>query len=290
MVGGRGVTLAPSSGVRDAEFFVCVDVDAGGVESFVRLASAVERDWLPADRLDTRHEIEFDPDAEKLITRKRTRFADLIVSDLPGHIGDENAAATVLADAAAKRLDRVKPDAESAAGRFLLRLHCLREWRPDFDLPAFDDAAFTELLPEMCRGRRSFAELRSAPWLDAIRGHLTYQQWQLVEREAPETIPVPSGREIALTYEPGRPPVLAAKIQELFGLTETPRVAGGRVPVLLHLLAPNGRPQQVTSDLASFWANGYPQVRKDLRGRYPKHDWPEDPTTATASRGVKRRE
>src|SRR5256885_337691 len=89
-------------------------------------------------------------------------------------------------------------------------------------------------------------------------------------------------------YSPTPPPVLAVRIQELFGLTETPRVAGGRVKVLLHLLAPNYRPQQVTDDLASFWANTYPQVRKDLRGRYPKHAWPEDPLAAAAEHRPRR--
>ena len=96
---------------------------------------------------------------------------------------------------------------------------------------------------------------------------------------------MPSGSHIALEYEEGRPPVLAVRIQEMFGLTETPRVAGGRVKVLLHLLAPNYRPQQVTDDLASFWKNGYPLVRKELRGRYPKHSWPDDPLTAEAVAG-----
>jgi ATP-dependent helicase HrpB len=110
-----------------------------------------------------------------------------------------------------------------------------------------------------------------------------------VEREAPERLEVPSGSHITLKYEVGRPPVLAVRIQELFGLAETPRVAGGRVRVLLHLLAPNYRPQQVTDDLASFWANTYPQVRKELRGRYPKHAWPEDPWTAQAERRPRRR-
>jgi ATP-dependent helicase HrpB len=100
---------------------------------------------------------------------------------------------------------------------------------------------------------------------------------------------VPSGSRIALKYEPGRPPILAVRIQEVFGLLDTPRVAGGRVRVLLHLLAPNYRPQQVTDDLASFWANTYPQVRKELRARYPKHAWPEDPLSAQAQRGPSRR-
>ena len=101
---------------------------------------------------------------------------------------------------------------------------------------------------------------------------------------APEALVVPSGNRHALTYAAGRPPVLAVRIQEVFGWSETPRVAGGRVPVLLHLLGPNYRPQQITDDLASFWRNTYPEVRKELRRRYPKHAWPEDPTTAAPSR------
>jgi ATP-dependent helicase HrpB len=122
-----------------------------------------------------------------------------------------------------------------------------------------------------------------------MKGLFTWPQLQAVEREAPERIEVPSGSKIALAYEPGRPPVLAVRIQEVFGLLETPRVAGGRVPVLLHLLAPNMRVTQVTDDLASFWASGYQMVRKDLRARYPKHAWPEDPFAAPPQRGAKRR-
>ena len=110
-------------------------------------------------------------------------------------------------------------------------------------------------------------------------------------REAPERIEVPSGSLIRLDYpaEGDGPPVLAVRIQELFGLGQTPRVAAGRVPVLLHLLAPNYRPQQVTRDLASFWANTYPLVKKELQGRYPKHAWPDDPRKAAPERRPRRR-
>ncbi len=286
MVGGRGVRLAASSGV-EADLFVCVDVDAGGVESFVRLASAVRREWLPPNQLTTVHEVMFDPQSERLAARKQLRFADLVLDDTPGHIADEDAAARVLAEAAAERLDRVLPAPDSPAGQFRTRVRCLRQWRPDLDLPALDD--LRPLLEHLCRGLRSLEQVRAALWFDALRGMLTYQQQQILDREAPERIEVPSGSHITLTYEEGRPPVLAARIQELFGLTETPRISGGRVKVLLHLLAPNYRPQQVTDDLASFWKNGYPLVRKELRGRYPKHAWPEDPLTAEAIRGPKRR-
>ena len=289
IVGGRGVRLAPSSGVIEPDLFVCVDVDAGGVDSFVRLASGVERDWLPADRLNTRHEVEFDSQIERLAARKRTRFEDLLIDDTQGHIADEGDAARAMAAAAAASLVRVLPPPDSAAGHFRLRARWLRVWMPELELPPLDDDGMKELLPELCRGARSFADLRSGPWLDAIRGRLTHRQYLAVEREAPERLAVPSGSQITLQYEEGRPPVLAARIQELFGLTDTPRVAAGRVKVLVHLLAPNYRPQQVTDDLASFWKNTYPIVRKELRGRYPKHDWPEDPLTATASQGPKRR-
>src|SRR5262249_59889962 len=119
---------------------------------------------------------------------------------------------------------------------------------------------------------------------------LNHIQRQAVEREAPERLSVPSGSRIALRYEVGRPPVLAVRIQEVFGMHDTPCIAGNRVRVLLHLLAPNYRPQQVTDDLASFWENTYPVVRKELRARYPKHAWPEDPLSEPPQRGPKRRQ
>ena len=106
---------------------------------------------------------------------------------------------------------------------------------------------------------------------------------------APETSPVPSGRQVRIEYPTDGPPVLAARIQQLFGMRETPRLADGRAGVLVHLLAPNHRPMQVTQDLASFWANTYGEVRKDLRGRYPRHAWPEDPLTAIPEDRPKRR-
>jgi ATP-dependent helicase HrpB len=126
--------------------------------------------------------------------------------------------------------------------------------------------------------------LRNAPWIDFLRGKLAFNQLQALDQHAPERLTVPSGSRIALRYEVGRPPVLAVRIQELFGLSETPRIAGGRVAVLLHLLAPSMRPQQVTDDLESFWTNTYPKIRSELRRRYPKHAWPEDPRTALAQR------
>jgi ATP-dependent helicase HrpB len=288
-VGGRGVKLAPTSGVSEPELFVCVDVDAAGADSLVRVASGVERSWLSPERITTRIEVTFDEQTERLAARKRIRFDDLILEESHAHVADEAEAARVLAAATAERLEKVLPDPDSDAGRFRTRIRCLRAWMPELNLPAFDASDLAELLEHLARGRRSLAELRNGPWLDLMRGRLSYEQSRALDREAPDRLEVPSGSHVRVEYEEGRPPVLAARIQELFGLTETPRLAAGRVKVLLHLLAPNHRPQQVTDDLASFWKNGYPLVRKELRGRYPKHSWPEDPLTAEAVRGVRRR-
>jgi ATP-dependent helicase HrpB len=118
-----------------------------------------------------------------------------------------------------------------------------------------------------------------------LTGCLSFQQAQAVDQLAPSHLQVPSGSRIQLDYSDAtqeKAPVLAVRLQELFGLSETPRLADGRVPVLLHLLGPNYRPEQITTDLASFWQNTYPQVRKDLRSRYPKHSWPDNPLTAPA--------
>lgn len=289
MVGGRGMRLAPSSGVVEPELFLCIDVDAGQTETLVRQASAVRRDWLPAELVNVAIEVAFDPESERVTARRRLRFEDLMIEDSPAALPDEREVARVLAAAAVDNLERVLPPKDSPAGLFRTRVRCLRAWMPELQLPPFDETDLRDLLPWLCHGRRSFAELRSAPWLDALHNKLDHRQRQAVEREAPERLLVPSGSRLALNYEEGRPPVLAVRIQELFGLRDTPRVAGGRVRILLHLLAPNYRPQQVTDDLASFWANTYPQVRKELRARYPKHAWPEDPTSATPQRGPRRR-
>jgi ATP-dependent helicase HrpB len=289
MVGGRGVQLAPASGVRETELFLCIDVDAGQGEALVRQASAVQRDWLPADRVTTATEVFFDAQTERVLARRRVRYEDLVLEEAQAALPEGEEVARVLAAAAAERLDRVLPPEGSPTDLYRTRLRCLREWLPELGLPPCDDADLRELLPWLCHGRRSFAELRAGPWLEALQGRLTHAQRQAVEREAPERLPVPSGSRLALRYEVGRPPVLAVRIQEVFGLTDTPRVAAGRVPVLLHLLAPNYRPQQVTDDLASFWANTYPQVRKELRARYPRHAWPEDPWTAEPERRPRRK-
>jgi ATP-dependent helicase HrpB len=289
MVGGRGVKMAPSSGVIEPEFFLAISVDAGGVESFVRLASSIERDWLPREFVHTETVCDFDASTERLVAWKRTFYRDLLLDETSAAVPKSTESREILQAAAIERLESVLPAVDSAAGNWLGRIRFLNEFLPEAGLPKFDREELAELLPDLAPNARSFEELRRADWLGVLKGRCRFDQLQLIEREAPEKMLVPSGSEIALEYEPGRPPILQVRIQELFGLKETPRLARGKVKILLHLLAPNFRPQQVTDDLASFWVNTYPQVRKELRARYPKHSWPEDPLTAEPLRGAKRR-
>jgi ATP-dependent helicase HrpB len=288
LVGGRGVRLAPHCGAGEGELFLCLDVEDRPTEALVRLSHAVQRDWLPAEHLRDTIEASFDEASERVLAKRRLRYFDLVIEETPAALPAGEQATEILVKAARTRLERVLPSSDSGGGAYLTRLRCLSQWLPEANLPALGDEQLRDLLPEVCAGRRSFAELRDGPWLAALQGRLTPPQMHLVEREAPPRLQVPSGSHITLMYQEGRPPVLAVRIQEVFGLRDTPRVAGGRVRVLLHLLGPNYRPQQVTEDLASFWANVYPRIRKELRARYPKHAWPEDPLAAAAERRPRR--
>jgi ATP-dependent helicase HrpB len=291
MAGGRGVRLVDESVVMDAELFVCVDLDAGKrgerAEAIVRIASAVAREWLPTARVRTAIDIEFDEKRECVTATRRTRFDDLVLEEVQTVLPKDEQVSALLAKAALERVGTLMPARDEDLDAFVRRVRWLREWMPELELPSFDEGDIEAFIPELCAGRRSLDELRKMPWIEFLKSKLTHKQRTALDKEAPERIAVPSGSKIKIDYVPGKAPVLAARIQELFGLEESPRVAAGRTRVLMHLLAPSGRPQQVTDDLRSFWNGAYARVRKDLRARYPRHAWPEDPWNAQAERRPK---
>lgn len=298
MVGGRGVRLAQGSGVRAAELFIALLAEAGErgthAAALVRMASAVDLADLEAtfpELLSRGEETHYDEERDRVLGRRVRRFADLVVHEEPGSVDPERAA-ELLARIAAQRFDVVfRPDAR--ARQLVARLRLAAEHLPDGEWPDASPEGLRALLPELCLNRRSLAELRGLDWAAILEARLGFQQRRRLERELPARIVVPSGHSHAVDYAealaPGGTPVLAVKLQELFGLADTPRILGGRLPLTLHLLAPSGRPVQVTRDLRSFWDGAYHEVRKDLRGRYPKHPWPEDPWSAAATAGTKRR-
>jgi ATP-dependent helicase HrpB len=250
----------------------------------VGLASAVRFEWLEdlfPERLRRERAALFDQARQRAVGVTRLWYRDLLLREDRSAALDPDLASDTLAAALRPRAAEFFHRDEAAA-QWLARLDLLRRWMPEGDWPEFDDRVLAELLASACSGKRSVEELERSPLVPLLQGRLTFPQNRLLDEQAPERLTVPSGQRIRLSYAPGRPPVLAVRLQELFGWTETPRVAGGRVAVVLHLLGPNFRPVQITEDLRSFWASTYFQVRKDLRARYPRHAWPEDPLTARA--------
>ncbi|MCK6447563.1 MAG: ATP-dependent helicase HrpB [Planctomycetes bacterium] len=295
MVGGRGLVFGPESVVRDDELFVVLDADLGRrgqANATIRQASAIRREWLvevAGGALHESRETRFDDVKGRAYGVRRVVYEDLALEESETGAPEPAAATRALLEFAREHPERVL-DLQGDGGQLLARLRSLREWLPELGLSPHDTADVLAALEPWCDGKTSVEELRRVPLGDVLRSRLTREQARSLDEHAPEALDLPSGTRRRLEYEPGKPPVLAVRLQELFGLADTPTVARGRVKVLLHLLAPNQRVVQVTQDLSSFWNTTYQQVRKDLRARYPKHSWPEDPWTATpTSRTVRRR-
>ncbi|MDM2911191.1 ATP-dependent helicase HrpB [Citrobacter sp. Cpo012] len=180
------------------------------------------------------------------------------------------------------------PEAE----QFRLRLQCAANWLPEYDWPAVDEDSLlasleTWLLPHMS-GVHSLRALKALNVGQALRGLLDWSMLQRLDSELPAHYTVPTGSRIAIRYHEDNPPVLAVRMQEMFGEAKTPTIAQGRVPLVLELLSPAQRPLQVTSDLSAFWQGSYREVQKEMKGRYPKHVWPDDPANTAPTRRTKK--
>jgi ATP-dependent helicase HrpB len=295
MVGGSGIRLAHESTVKQGEYLLAIDLRhdqrSTNREALVRIASLIQVDWLTEmfpDSIRKERGVEFDPQKNRVIGFVRTWYRDLLLEDDRNAAVDPIAGGKELAEALRLRAKEIFAEDESAAN-LLTRIAMLRQHMPEHAWPVFSDEQLGDALSEQCAGKRSLAELGSGALVNAIKSRLVYPLDRLIEEHAPESLEVPTGNMIRLEYSANQPPVLAVRLQELFGWTETPTVAGGRVRVRLHLLGPNYRPVQVTDDLRNFWATTYFQVRKDPRARYPKHSWPEEPLKAKPEARGRRR-
>jgi ATP-dependent helicase HrpB len=264
---GAGAAMAPQSGVIDGEFLIALDVQAStrpnDPDARVRLASLVDREWLQPTHVDVVHRFDAARGVVKAV--EVDRYDALTLAERPVDPDRENVA-EILTDVWTKRGPRERD------------VQLLRRLR--FAGVAADG---THLV------RRAALTVRSLDAIDLVSA-LSFDERQMLERHAPETIAVPSGRTARLEYEDDGTVSASVKLQELFGLADTPTVGPRREPVRLALLAPNGRPVQTTRDLRSFWNTTYAEVRKELRGRYPRHPWPEDPWTAVpTARTTKRK-
>jgi ATP-dependent helicase HrpB len=265
LASGHGAVIGQESGVRGGEFVLALDVQAGPrgerSEARVRIASIVEGEWLRPTSVDEAHEV----DGSGVVrTSRREKYGELVLREIDGPV-DPAVASTVLAEAFVER--PLSRDDEVLMRR--VRFAGL-------------DLSLGELATRAAAGKVRLSDV-------ALHDGLDWGARQQLANAAPTHFTAPSGRSHAIDYRDDGSIAVSIKLQELFGLADTPRIGPGREPLLFLLLAPNGRPVQTTRDLASFWNRTYPEVRKELRSRYPKHPWPEDPWSATPTARTTRR-
>jgi ATP-dependent helicase HrpB len=277
-----------------APFLAIADLDGDPAESRIWLAAPLSETELreaAGPALVTEQVVGWDDDADEVIAVERERLGAIILRERPLRTVDADAIASALAASLKRRgLDALTwSDSALALRRRLAFAHQVDPATyADVSDAALLDALEDWLLPAL-HGVRRRAELARVDLGAALLARVEWAARARLDRLAPTHLEVPSGSRIAIDYTDPTQPVLAVKLQEVFGLLDTPRIGEGRVPITMHLLSPAGRPVQVTRDLASFWRAGYFDVKKDLKGRYPRHPWPDDPLVAAPTRRVKPR-
>jgi ATP-dependent helicase HrpB len=290
LAGGGSATLTQESLVRAEEFLVAVDAEERrgkgvmrGNSTLVRLASAIEPEWLLdlfAERIRETSHVEWNAQLERVETVNRLMYEELALDESRTSVAVGEAVTRVLAEAALSVGFEDLIDREMV-NNFLARVDVIRRACPELDLPYLDEEDVRAGVAALCEGRSSFAELREAAraggLLQILRARLGAEQARALAKMAPERATLARGRVVRINYERDKSPWIASRLQDFFGMKEAPRIAGGRVPLVLHLLAPNGRAVQVTTDLSGFWSRHYAQIRRELGRRYPRHAWPENP-------------
>jgi ATP-dependent helicase HrpB len=290
---GRGAALAESDPLAAAPYLVAAELDGTGRESRVYLAAPLEPEEIErhfAAQVEAEEAVAWDADTRSVRARRRERLGALVLREAPLLDPDPALVTAALLRAVAEAGMDALPWSKGARQ---LRERIAFLHRHDPSWPDVSDAALLGSLAEWLgphlHGMTRWEQVQRLDVGEILLGTLGWQRRAALDTAAPSHLEVPSGSRIPIDYADPEAPVLAARLQELFGMTETPRIAGGRVPLVIHLLSPAHRPVQVTRDLASFWRTGYFEVRKDLKGRYPRHYWPDDPLQAQATSRVRPR-
>jgi len=283
LASGRGGKLPQGDPLGNFEWIVAAELDDADSDATIRLAaplSAADIEKLFAPQITRQTSVSWERRSRRVVTNQTEQLGAIVLRERPLTATDPAAIMRCLCDGIRQEgLERL--DWNNSATQLRARLAFLFRTLPESGWPDVSDAALAAQLEDWLgprlSGCRSLEEAARVDLTSALHDWLDYRLARELAQLAPTHFTLPRGLRLRLDYTAGEIPVLALRIQEAFGLRETPRIAGGRVPLLLHLLSPARRPVQVTGDLASFWRNGYAAVRKDLRGRYPKHDWPETP-------------
>ncbi len=293
---GTTAKVSPHSIVRTAPLVVALEEeersDGRATGAVVQWLSSIEADWLfdaYESQIQAHDELRFDPVKRRVesISRLALDSVTLEESRMPA---PPSAQASRLLFEAALGQKTALLGKSSTLLTLAERVCLLRQTGLCESLPPPEQLADEALLELACEGLTTLDELEATDLDAMLLSHLSYEQRRLLDQETPEHITLPGGRRLVVHYEAGKPPWVASRLQDFFGMSEGPRVCGGRVPLTLHLLAPNQRAVQVTSDLGGFWERHYDEVRKELRRRYAKHAWPEDGRTATPpAPGARRR-
>ncbi len=291
---GKGAVLREDDALARQEWLVAADLDGKAREATIYRAAAVDLADLEQDlasHIEEGDEAQWDDKRGTIVARHVRKLGALVLAEKPLQQVAPELIQQGLLDAVRRKGLESLPWSD-AARQWQARVQLLAAQFPG-DWPEVGDGnLLSELetwLGPFLAGMQRWSDLARLDLQQALNSLLDYPQQQQLDDLVPRALTIPTGQKVTLDYTADNGPVLAAKLQALFGWTETPKVAGGRVPVVIHLLSPAQRPLAVTADLASFWVNAYPQVRKELRGRYPKHPWPEDPLTAQAQQGTKKR-
>lgn len=294
LANGRGARLLDESSLFGEPWLVVVDLRHDPRDSLILAAAPFDSDVLEREypqRFVRARSVRWNRDCRAVEAFEEHRFDAIVLERRSVPARPEDAVPALLAAVRDLGLEAL-PWSEPAR-ELRVRVEALRTWCPQLGLPDFSDAALLSTLEDwlapVLANKRRLDALQALELSDALAARLDFAMRRALDEQAPTAIKVPSGMERHITYALDAPPVLAVKLQELFGLADTPRIANGRVPLTLHLLSPGGKPMQVTQDLKSFWERTYPEVRKELKGRYPKHPWPEDPWTATPTHRAKPR-
>jgi ATP-dependent helicase HrpB len=280
LVHGRRGELARDSAVRRSRLLVAAEIDevehgTGEFNVILRLATAVEEAWLGElfpEALSERTDVTFDASGKRVVSTRVTLFRDLVLQTKVAGPPSEEAAAALLARAVLAGRLTLK-QWTPAVEQWIARLNSLTRWCPECGLSPIGEEERLFLLQQICYGGVSAREIEDRPVCPVLKAWLSPGQEALLDTYAPERLLLPGGRSARIRYSADGPPVLSARIQDLYGLTQTPTIAMGRQPLVMEILAPNQRPVQVTQDLAGFWHNTYPQLKKQLQKRYPKHEW-----------------
>jgi ATP-dependent helicase HrpB len=292
---GRSARVADDSKVLGEPWLVISELRHESKDSLVLRAAPLDESQLRKDfpeRFIEQDVVRWDEQNRALIARRETRYEQIVLDSRPAGKPDPEQAAQALSDAVANYGLASLPWSE-ALQQWRARVICLRQWMPELKLPELSDAALLDTRNDWLKpaflGKARLDALSEGELANALKALVDWNMQQQIDAHAPARISVPSGLERAIEYKEGAPPVLAVKLQELFGLGETPRIANNRIPLTLHLLSPGGKPLQITQDLKSFWERTYPEVKKEMKGRYPRHPWPDDPWSATATHRAKPR-